>query len=224
MQISQHWGPQANAMAESVEKTSTKIINISSRWQVKGDFRSKRSVDWTLLSGGLHQMIRISWWRHQMETFSFSALLSFVRGIHRSPVNFPHKRPVTHSFDIFFICAWLNGWVKMVRMVIWDAIVPLCRQRNVQHAQGWNDSAGKLKIVGKKNVHISLQVWCIVGCGTGSLWHWSIVPLHQKNINCSVLPNCYELVIKYGISTWTNEQEEHTRDHSWPVKLCPNYC
>ena len=103
MQISQqHWGPQANAMAESVEKTSTKIINISSRWQVKGDFRSKRSVDWTLLSGGLHQMIRISWWRNQMETFSFSALLSFVRGIHRSPVNFPHKRPVTHSFDIFF--------------------------------------------------------------------------------------------------------------------------
>ena len=26
----------------------------------------------------------------------------FVRGIHRSPVNSPQKRPVTRSFDIFF--------------------------------------------------------------------------------------------------------------------------
>ena len=30
-----------------------------------------------------------SWWRHKMETFSAS--LAFVRGIHWSPVNSPHK-------------------------------------------------------------------------------------------------------------------------------------
>ena len=30
-----------------------------------------------------------SWWRHQMETFS--ALLAICAGIHRSPVNSPHK-------------------------------------------------------------------------------------------------------------------------------------
>ena len=35
-----------------------------------------------------------------METFS--ALLPFVRGIHRSLVDFPSKRPVTRSFDVFF--------------------------------------------------------------------------------------------------------------------------
>ena len=29
------------------------------------------------------------WWRHQMETFS--AFCPFMRGIHRSPVNSPHK-------------------------------------------------------------------------------------------------------------------------------------
>ena len=28
-----------------------------------------------------------------------SASLAFVRGIHRSPVNFPHKGPVTWKFD-----------------------------------------------------------------------------------------------------------------------------
>ena len=30
-----------------------------------------------------------------------SASLAFVRGIHRSPVNFPHKWPVTHKLFLF---------------------------------------------------------------------------------------------------------------------------
>ena len=43
----------------------------------------------------------ISWWRHQMETFT--ALLALCSGnLPFSPVNFPHKRPVTRSFDVFF--------------------------------------------------------------------------------------------------------------------------
>ena len=42
----------------------------------------------------------ISWWRHQMETFS--ALLALYAG--NSPVSgeFPAQRPVTRNFDIFF--------------------------------------------------------------------------------------------------------------------------
>ena len=42
----------------------------------------------------------ITWWRHQMETFS--ALLAICAG--NSPVTgeFPTQRPVTRSFDIFF--------------------------------------------------------------------------------------------------------------------------
>ena len=51
-----------------------------------------------------------SWWRHQME--KFSALLAICAG--NSPVagEFPAQRPVTRSFDVFFICAWINGWVN----------------------------------------------------------------------------------------------------------------
>ena len=50
------------------------------------------------------------WWRHQMETFS--ALLALCAG--NSPVSgeFPEQRPVTRSFDVFFICAWINVWVN----------------------------------------------------------------------------------------------------------------
>ena len=42
----------------------------------------------------------ISWWRHQMETFS--ALLVLSAG--NSPVTgeFPSQRPLTRSFDVFF--------------------------------------------------------------------------------------------------------------------------
>ena len=46
----------------------------------------------------------ITWWRHQMETFS--ALLAICAK--NSPVTceFPAKRPVTRSFSL--ICAWMN--------------------------------------------------------------------------------------------------------------------
>ena len=51
-----------------------------------------------------------AWWRHPMETFS--ALLAICAG--NSPVTgeFPTKRPVTRSLDVFFICDWINIWVN----------------------------------------------------------------------------------------------------------------
>ena len=35
----------------------------------------------------------------------------FVRGIHRSPVNSPHKGQWREAL-LFFICPWINGWVN----------------------------------------------------------------------------------------------------------------
>ena len=42
----------------------------------------------------------------------FSALLAICAG--DSPVSgeFPEQRPVTRSFDVFFIYAWINDWVN----------------------------------------------------------------------------------------------------------------
>ena len=42
----------------------------------------------------------VSWWRHQMETFS--ALLAICVGNSTVPGEFPAQRPVTQSFDVFF--------------------------------------------------------------------------------------------------------------------------
>ena len=42
----------------------------------------------------------ISWWRHQMETFS--ALLSLCEGNSPATREFPSQRPVTSGLDVFF--------------------------------------------------------------------------------------------------------------------------
>ena len=60
---------------------------------------------WTLYDAVLVQTILwyIPWWRHQME--SFSALLALCAGIHRSPVNSPHKGQWRGALMFSLICA-----------------------------------------------------------------------------------------------------------------------
>ena len=52
----------------------------------------------------------ISWWRHEMETFS--ALLAICAGIHRSTVNSPHKGQSRGALMFSLICALMDGWVN----------------------------------------------------------------------------------------------------------------
>ena len=44
-------------------------------------------------------------WKH------FPRYWPFVRGIHRSPVNSPHKGQWRGALMFSLICAWINGWV-----------------------------------------------------------------------------------------------------------------
>ena len=48
------------------------------------------------------------WWRHQME--HFPRYWPFVRGIHRSPVNSPHKSQWRGALMFSLSCVWINGW------------------------------------------------------------------------------------------------------------------
>ena len=54
--------------------------------------------------------IGIIWRRHQMETFS--ELLDLCAGNWLVTGEFPSQRPVTRSFDVSLICAWINDWVN----------------------------------------------------------------------------------------------------------------
>ena len=51
-----------------------------------------------------------TWWRHQMETFP--RYWPFVRRIHRSPVNSPHKGQWRGALMFSLIYARINGWVN----------------------------------------------------------------------------------------------------------------
>ena len=48
-------------------------------------------------------------WKH------FPRYWPFVRGIHRSPVNSPHKGQWRGALVFYLIHAWTNGWVKQSR-------------------------------------------------------------------------------------------------------------
>ena len=54
--------------------------------------------------------VAISWWRHQME--AFPPYRPFVRGIHRSPVNSPHKGQWRGALMVSLIYAWINDWIN----------------------------------------------------------------------------------------------------------------
>ena len=52
----------------------------------------------------------LSWWRHQMETFS--ALLALCAGNSPVPVNSPHKGQWRGALMFTLICARINDWVN----------------------------------------------------------------------------------------------------------------
>ena len=56
-------------------------------------------------------LLHFSWWRHQMEK-NFPRYWSFVQGIHRWPVNSPHKDQRRGALMFSMIFAWINGWVN----------------------------------------------------------------------------------------------------------------
>ena len=51
-----------------------------------------------------------TWWRHQMETFP--RYWPFVRGIHRSPMNYPHRGQWRGALMFSLICVCINGWIN----------------------------------------------------------------------------------------------------------------
>ena len=90
------------------------------------------------------RVLTVSWWRHQMETFS--AWLAISAGNSPVPGEFPTQRPVTRSFDVYFdlrlnkrFCKQSWGW--------WfeTLLCPLWRHNNVRSIVAHNDIHGICK-------------------------------------------------------------------------------
>ena len=82
----------------------------------------------TNAASSLPRGYEITWWRHHMKTFP--RYWPFVRGIHRSAVNFPHKAQwpvVTRSIDVFFDLRlnkrlskqWRGWWFETPSPSLW---------------------------------------------------------------------------------------------------------
>ena len=60
--------------------------------------------EWKLKKKNLHD--DVIKWKH------FTRYWLFVRGIHRSPVNSPHKGQLSGALMFSLICVWINGWAN----------------------------------------------------------------------------------------------------------------
>ena len=67
-------------------------------------------IDWLLGAKFNEIWMKITWWRHQIETFPRN--WPFVRGIQRSQVNSQHKGQWRGAFMFSLICTWINGSVN----------------------------------------------------------------------------------------------------------------
>ena len=82
------------------------------RWEISIESQSDTSLlvirtrPDTTKAGGV-------WWYHEdvIKWKHFPHYWPFVRGIHRSPVNSPHKGQWRGALMFSLICAWTNGWV-----------------------------------------------------------------------------------------------------------------
>ena len=86
--------------------------SVKSQWiwnRLGADYPANaKTVKWYWVYYGMWAQWRpYPWWRHQMETFS--ALLA-IWGIHRFPVNSPHKGQWRGALMFSLICVWINRW------------------------------------------------------------------------------------------------------------------
>ena len=73
---------------------------------------------------GLVQLGKTSYHDDVIKWKHFPRYWPFVRGIHRSPVNSPHKVQWRGALMFSLICVGIIGWISN-REVIWDATAPI---------------------------------------------------------------------------------------------------
>ena len=96
-----HWQHQITSFIQEPK------IHISKIWRGQMASICKCSVCvlthramWSVDRSHFRMTSHLSWWRHQMETFS--ALLAICAGNSPVPGEFPAQRPMTRSFGVFF--------------------------------------------------------------------------------------------------------------------------
>ena len=135
-------------------------------------------------------------WKH------FPLYWSFVRGIHRSPVNSPHKGQWCGALLLSLICAWINGWVN-------------------------NQEAGALR---RHRAHYDVIVICILTLSTSILSHsdaiiliyWESFKYFFKNDSLMWQP-LYTAMMSY-FSTLFSTTSAHINSAKWCLQVIDLFC
>ena len=102
--ISQHKRVQPTHLKNPNVYTLDSLLQLPpSKW------RNIRLIEGSFCCNQIYLSTR-TWWRHQMEHFPRN--WPFVRGIHRSPVNSPHKGQWRGALMFSLICVWIYDWVN----------------------------------------------------------------------------------------------------------------
>ena len=91
-------------------KSSSRCTTCFERVNKKSFSHAAKFCCWLPKSPEPEAMFWYPSWRHQMETFS--TLLALLRGIHRSPVDSPHKSQWRGALMVSLVCAWTNYWAN----------------------------------------------------------------------------------------------------------------
>ena len=95
------------SVLKSLKGVALNVLNFTLCSGCSGNFETNRFIINNVYNSPLQT---IPWWRHQMKTFP--RYWSFVRGIHRTPVNSSHQAQWHRALMFSLICAWINGWVN----------------------------------------------------------------------------------------------------------------
>ena len=82
------------------------IISVKPCYSRNKFLRRRRCHIFWIRNTGIHHHDDVIKWKH------FPRYWPFVRGIHRSPVNSPHKGQWRGALMFSLICVWINGWVN----------------------------------------------------------------------------------------------------------------
>ena len=101
-------------------------------------------------------------WKH------FPRYLPFVRGIHRSPVNSPHKSQWRRSLMFTVICAWINDWVIHLEAGDWRRI----RAHYDVTVMFWKETVIDLVVATKPGLTSANE--------TSRIWHARLPATHSQ--------------------------------------------
>ena len=87
------------------------VLNILQEWPNCVIVAQHTKPSWEYIGKTFDRLrLVVTWWRHQMETFS--ALLALCTGNSPVPVISPHKGQRREALGFCLICAWTDGWVN----------------------------------------------------------------------------------------------------------------